>query len=117
MKKITRYLKLSRPSDNQLEATRNLVRDLIASSALFALLHAGARFCSPASSFIDYVFLFLLLVCLIFVLVWSSFITDLNLRHITGTNNSDALMPYSVLAICFTVVFLGLTFILLENIW
>lgn len=82
MKAVLRWLRLTKPSDAQLEATRNLVRDLIASSTLFALLHTGARACSPVTTFFDYVFLMLLFIGFVFVITWSSFITDLNLRHI-----------------------------------
>lgn len=116
MKAVLRWLRLTKPSDAQLEATRNLVRNLIASSTLFALLHTGARACSPVTTFFDYVFLMLLFIGFVFVITWSSFITDLNLRHITGTSTSRALMPYGFLAIFFTVVFFGLTFIILENL-
>lgn len=105
MGKMMYRLRRIQPTDNQLEATRNLVRDLIASGTLFALLSTGARSCIPATSFADYVFLTLFFICFMFVLTWSSLIADLNLRQITGSDASNYRVPYFILAICFTVVF------------
>ncbi|BBV73577.1 hypothetical protein SS21_21815 [Enterobacter roggenkampii] len=117
MGKMMYRLRRIQPTDNQLEATRNLVRDLIASGTLFALLSTGARSCIPATSFADYVFLTLFFICFMFVLTWSSLIADLNLRQITGSDASNYRVPYFILAICFTVVFFGLTFLLLKSFW
>lgn len=105
------------PTDKQLEDTRNLIRDLIASGTLFALLSTGMRSCIPATSFADYAFIALFSISFGFVLIWSSLITDLNLRQITGSGSTHYSFPYFILATCFTVVFFGLTFLLLKHIW
>ncbi|EHF4970017.1 hypothetical protein JW314_21855 [Enterobacter roggenkampii] len=117
MGKMMDRLRRIQSTDNQLEANRNLVGDLIASSSLFALLSTGARTCIPVTSVASFVFLTLLIICFGFVLAWASLITDLNLRQIAGSDSTHHSFPYFILAICFTVVFFGLTILLLKSFW